>query len=216
MPASQAAETHCPPQPQSARAALTRANREARRLLREKGLLAASWAFRIHPVSAISGSIIDLGGTCLNAPALAELCGSVTSVAAAACTLGPGVEARIASLFATRQRVLAMALDQVASERLFTLADQVHARIARAAGRRGLRAGLPEHPGDPGVALDAQAAVLALAGVEAQAITAISAGMLRPVKSLSFLVALGADLPERGSEPRCARCASQGRCTFRK
>lgn len=223
MPALNPAETRCPPPAPAAHESLARARREARRMMREEGLLAPAWAFRIHPVRAIRGNDVELGGTRLHAAALASLFPCVTSVAAAACTLGPALEARVASLFASRQRVsgeharvMAIALDELASERLFRLCDQLHARIARAAKREGLRAGLPEHPGDPGVALDVQAEVLALAGIEPGAITANSSGMLRPVKSLSFLTALGAGLAHRDSTPRCARCASRERCSLKK
>ncbi len=223
MPAPQPAELRCPPPSPDTHGSLASARREARRLMREEGLLATAWAFHIHPVREIRGSLVELGDTSLVAPALAGLSGRVTSVAAAACTLGPALEARIASGFATRARVrgeharvLAMALDEVGSERLFRLADQLHARIVREANRRGLRAGLPEHPGDPGVAMDAQAKVLALAGIEAKSIAANASGMLKPVKSLCFLVALGADLPDRASAPRCVRCASRERCSLRK
>jgi hypothetical protein len=223
MPALQPAETRCPPPPPAVHGPLARARREAGRMMREQGLLVPVWSFRIHPVRAIRGSVVELGESRLLAPALASLFPCVTSVAAAACTLGPALEARIASLFASRQRVsgeharvLAIALDELASERLFTLCDQLHARIVRAAKREGLRTGLPEHPGDPGVALDVQAEVLALSGIEPGAITANASGMLRPLKSLSFLAALGAGLAHREGTPRCARCASRERCSLQK
>ncbi len=222
MPALHAAETRCPPSP-AVRAPLARVKRQAQRLLREEGLLEPVWAFRIHPVGAIRGDVLDLGDTAIRAPALAALFGQVSAVAAAACTIGAQVEARVASLFAARERVsgeharvLALALDELAGERLFRLSDELHARIARAARSQGWHAGAPESPGDPGVALDAQAAVLALSGISTQSILMNSSGMLWPLKSLSFVVALGAAVPDRPLASRCVRCGSRERCSQRR
>ena len=250
MHALQAAETRCPPPP-AARGSLARVKDSARRLMREDGLLAPVWAFRIHPVREIRGIFLDLGDGGICAPALVELPGTIAAVAAAACTLGPGVEARVTGMFAPRERsvgphesgvgphergvgshergvgpsergtgansrVLAMALDELASERLFRLSDQLHGRIARAAKSRGWRASAPESPGDPGIALDQQSAVLALSGIDTQAIVANASGMLWPVKSLSFVVVLGTDLPDRPAASRCISCASRERCSLRR
>ena len=113
-------------------------------------------------------------------------------------------------------RVLALALDELAGERLFRLSDELHARIARAARSQGWHAGAPESPGDPGVALDAQAAVLALSGISTQSILMNSSGMLWPLKSISFVVALGAAVPDRPLASRCVRCGSRERCSQRR
>jgi len=223
MHALQATETRCPPPSRLARAPLARARGEAGRLLREESLLAPVWAFRIHPVREIRAGFVDLGASGIRAPAIAELQEGVTAIAAAACTLGPALEARIAAMFATRERlrgapsrVLAMALDELANERLFRISDQLYARIVRAARVSGLRAGPPENPGDPGIALDEQSAVLALSGIETQAISANLSCMLSPVKSISFVVALGAGLPDRPAASRCLSCASRERCSLRQ
>jgi len=137
------------------------------------------------------------------------------AVAAAACTLGSALQERISSLFATRRRSLGLALDTVASELLFRLADRAFATIRREARRSGLGIGIEVSPGDPGVSLDQQARVLALADAARIGIHVIGAGMLSPMKSLSFLVALGPDLRRRPAPGRCNCCPSRDRCTVK-
>ena len=194
---------------------MARAAHEARLLVAREGLVVPASAFRVHRLSAMGEDTVDLGGATIRAPALAALTGRVTCVAAAACTLGPALEARVSALFADRQPLLAMALDSLGSEMLFKLSDRLHARIKREARRCGLQVGPPQNPGDPGVGIEAQPTVRALAGIGPDAVSADPGGMLRPVKSLTFLVALGEELPAQPLAPRCIHCPSRDRCTVR-
>jgi hypothetical protein len=217
MLATRAPEIHCP---HSARAgsrgrAIERARHEARLLLAHEQLAAPVSSFRMHPVLGIRGPLLELDGAELDAPVLAGLAGGITRVAPAACTLGPAVEERVSALFQEHKPVLAMALDSLATEMLFQLCDRLYARIRREARRHALRAGPPQHPGDAGLALAAQPTVIALSGIDTEAISANAQGMLCPVKSLSFVVALGPRLSVEPFLPRCARCASRDRCHLR-
>jgi hypothetical protein len=125
------------------------------------------------------------------------------------------MQERISALFATRRRSLALALDTVANELLFRLADRASATIRREARRAGLGIGVEASPGDPGVPLEQQARVLALADAARIGIHTTSAGMLSPMKSLSFLVALGPNLRGRSAPGRCNCCPSRDRCAVK-
>ncbi len=195
-------------------ARLVRARLDARRLLDEERLAEPCSAYRLHRVKAIRGSCFDMGEACLELPAFSELEG-ISSLASAACTLGARLEERVSDLFRSREPLLAMALDDLGTQLLFRLSDRLYARIRREARRQGLQAGEAQSPGDEGLSLAAQPAVLALAGIDAQLVSANSRGMLRPVKSLSFVVALGPHLPARSLPPRCLRCASREKCRVR-
>ena len=100
------------------------------------------------------------------------------------------------------------------AEDLFALADRLVAHIRSDARREGLRASAGLNPGDEGLALGEQHTVLALADGGSQGITGTRTGMLCPVKSLTFVVALGRALPE-SSAVRCDRCAARDRCRTR-
>ncbi|MFO1361449.1 MAG: hypothetical protein U1F45_03085 [Burkholderiales bacterium] len=198
----------------AAGAARARARYEAHALVAAEALVRPATAFRVWPVRSAQGARIDLGPRVIVAAGFAGCAGATEAVAAAACTLGPRLEQRVAALFAARRALLAFELDAIGTERLYALADRLAARIRRAARRAGWGAGAALHPGDAGMALDEQQAVLALAGAGTQGIAASAAGMLRPVKSLAFVVALGrAVSPPAGA--RCDRCGARARCRIR-
>ncbi len=89
--------------------------------------------------------------------------GELTALAFAVCTIGPALETRVRSLFTERRPSLALALDALGNELLFAVSrraqDLLQAEVKRAACSMAgeLR------PGDPGLGLEAQAAVLRLA-----------------------------------------------------
>ena len=135
--------------------------------------------------------------------------------AAAACTIGPALEQRVAELFRSGDRLLALELDALGNERLFCLAKHVLSAIERETKLRGERAGDERYPGDPGMALEEQPRVLELAGAAAKGIRSTPGGMLSPVKSMSFVVPLGSTL-RRSSGGPCSRCPSRARCATRR
>jgi hypothetical protein len=191
-----------------------RARDEALALVHAESLLAPKTAFRVWPVLGAREEGLDLGTLSLARPGFSGHAGEISAVAAAACTLGPRFERRVAALFHARRRLLALELDAIGTERLFALADRLAARIRRAARRAGLRASAALHPGDAGMPLGEQRAVLDLAGAGSKGIDVTAAGMLRPVKSLAFVVALGRDVPASAGA-RCNRCAARDRCRIR-
>jgi len=188
---------------------------EALAMIADEALASPAFSYRISEATAARDDRIAAGGLALHAPALASS-GGITALAAAACTLGAAMDARITQLFALRRPSLALALDAVARELLFRLADRAYARIRRDARKQGLDAGIETNPGDDDIALDQQPAVLTLADAEQIGITASTPGMLSPVRSISFVVALGHGLAGRSAAGgRCKRCPSRDRCTSR-
>lgn len=163
-----------------------RARHEARLLIGRERLVAPAFAYRIE-----------------------------NSVAAAACTIGPALERRVAELFRAGERLLALELDALGNERLFCLVKRVLSAIERETKRQGERVGDERYPGDPGMALDEQARVLELADAASKGIRSTPGGMLFPVKSMSFLVPLGTTLRKSSGGP-CSRCPSRTRCVSKR
>jgi hypothetical protein len=189
-----------------------RARDEAIGMIEREALVMPAFGYRILPVQTVRGDAIDVGDAALDAPVLAAEIGRLKAVAAAACTLGSAIQERVSALFAMRRRSLALALDTVANELLFRLADRASAAIGREARRTGLCAGIEASPGDPGMPITQQAGVLALADAARIGIHTAGAGMLWPMKSLSFLVALGPTRRRRSAPARCNCCPSRDRC----
>lgn len=189
------------------------ARREALAMIERDELVRPAFGYRILPVIGSRGDALDVGGFTLLAPGFEAGSVRVTALAAAACTLGAALETRVSELFAARRPSLALALDAIGTAMLYRTSDRALAAIRRAARREGLAAGAQSGPGDPGIGLDQQAAVLAMACGEERGITLTSGGMLAPARSVSFVVALGPDIARRSaSSARCARCPSRGRC----
>jgi len=191
-----------------------RARHDALALAEVESLAQPVTSHRVWPVRSAHGARFDLGEHSLDIPGFAGYSGDIVSVAAGACSLGPGFEQRVASLFHAQRRLLALELDALGTEWLFALADLLVTRIRRQARRTGLRASAELNPGDEGLALGAQRAVLALADGESHGIEVTPGGMVAPVKSLTFVVALGHALPE-SSATRCDRCGARDRCRIR-
>lgn len=192
-----------------------RAGREALALVESESLARPACGYRVWPVRRTRNGVFDLGERSLHIPGFAGFSGEIAAVAAGACTLGARLETRVSALFRARRRLVALELDVLGTESLFRLADRVVARIRSEARRAGLRTSAALNPGDPGLALGEQPGVLALAEGEPRGIALAPGGMLRPVKSLTFIVALGRALPE-SSVARCERCSARNRCRFRK
>jgi hypothetical protein len=194
--------------------ALESAKQDARRLSERESLARAMSWHRVWPVKEVRGDLFDLGRASLAIPGFGAFGARVSALAAGACTLGAALEARVGALWQAPNRLLALELDALGTELLFALAARAVAGIRREARRQGLEASAELNPGDPGLGLEAQPLVLALAGAERGGVRALERGMLNPVKSLSFVVALGRNLPGRAMQ-RCARCPARRRCRVR-
>ncbi|OGA19733.1 MAG: hypothetical protein A3H32_20255 [Betaproteobacteria bacterium RIFCSPLOWO2_02_FULL_63_19] len=185
---------------------------EALAIIAREPLTAPRFDYRIHRAKVTDNGWLSAGETTLYAPRFLVEPGELVAVAATVCTLGTALQERISELFATRRRSLALALDAVSNELLFRLADRATAAVRRAARSMDLEAGLEISPGDEGLPLDQQAAVLTLTGSSEHGLTVSDTGMLAPVKSLSVLVALGRNLRQRSAATRCDACPSRVRC----
>jgi len=196
-------------------AAADRARREAQALSEREALVKPHASYRVFPVIARRGDVFDLGELSVRVPHFAAYGDEVEALAAGACTVGPDLERRVSELFAARRPFLALALDRLGTEVVYRLSDRTLASIRGAAKAQGLKAADQANPGDRGIELDQQAAVLAIAGAAECGVTLTSSGMLSPRKSVSFVVAMGRNLPEQTVFGRCRRCPSRDRCPVR-
>lgn len=174
-----------------------RARREALAILEREALARPVFSYRIWPLG--------------EAPAFAAIHAEQSAVAAAACTLGAALEKRAGELFRAGRRLVALELDAAGSELVYCLSNVALATIRREAARRALHAGDELNPGDAGLLLHCQEAVVAMAAGGEHGIAATPGGMLSPLKSLAFIVPLGATL-SASAGLRCGRCASRAQC----
>lgn len=184
---------------------------EAMALARKEELVDAAYSYRIVDLDAAPTGTLTLAGETLHAPWLLPSSGRLTALACAVCSVGPRLEARVSALFAQKSASLALALDALGNELLLAVARRVQDRILTDVRRRKLTLSGELRPGDPGLALDAHAAVLRLAQGEAIGVGLHGGHTLLPLKSASFVMGVGIDLPA-AAWSRCDNCPSRHKC----
>jgi hypothetical protein len=155
--------------------------------------------------------VLRAGGEVLDALRLVPESGQLTAVAVGICTLGPKLEQRSTALFAERRMSLALALDKLGNELLFALSRRVQDRIVIEARKAHLTAAGELRAGDPGLPLQAQAAVQRLAGADEIGVSVTQGQVLHPLKSMSMVLGIGIDLPP-ARWSRCDDCPSAPKC----
>ena len=188
-----------------------RLRREAVQLAQTEDLLDAAYSYRIVPLEAPAAPQLRADGETLDAPRLLPESGQLTALACAVCTLGTRLEQRVTSLFAERRASLALALDELGNELLFAASRRVQDRILADANRRDLSMSGELRAGDPGLALDAQAAVLRLANANLIGVRVSDEQLMHPLKSVSMVMGIGIDLPP-ASWSRCDDCPRREKC----
>ena len=199
--------------PQSGRpsASRERLRREAIALARAEALVDAAYCYCIVPLAAPAAELLCAGGETLFAPWLLPASGQLTAIACAVCTLGPLLEKRVSELFAERRASLALALDGLGNELLFAISRRAQDRMQADVARRGLSMAGELRAGDPGLALDAQGAVLRLAQAETIGVELKPGHLMQPMKSTSMVLGVGIDLPAVHWS-RCDTCPTRDKC----
>ena len=188
-----------------------RFRRDALDLVKRENLLNAAFCYRIVPLDEPPSDVLRAGGEALDAVRLVPETGQLTAVAVGVCTLGSALEQRATALFAERRMSLALALDELGNHILFALSRRVQDRIVIEARKQHLTAAGELRAGDPGLPLQAQAAVQRLAGAESIGVTVTQGQVLHPLKSMSIVLGVGIDLPA-ARWSRCDDCPSAPKC----
>lgn len=191
---------------------IERLRREALELAAEPGLIEAAFSYRIMELEGPAATAgLSVAGEILEAPDLIPRRGRLTAVACAVCTLGAGLEQRVDALFRDKRPSLALVLDELGTELLFSLSERVVNRVRVEVRRRGLTVAGELRAGDPGLALEAQASVLRLAQAADIGVQLSDGQLMRPFKSTSLMLGVGIDLPA-ATWSRCDRCPSKAKC----
>jgi hypothetical protein len=188
-----------------------RFRRDAIDLVERENLLNAAYCYRIVALDEPPSNVLRAGGETLDALRLVPESGQLTAVAVGICTLGPALERRTTGLFAERRMSLALALDKLGNELLFALSRRVQDRIVVEARKAQLTAAGELRAGDPGLPLEAQAAVQRLAGADSIGVSVTHGQVMHPLKSMSMVLGIGIDLPS-ARWSRCDDCPSAPKC----
>ncbi len=188
-----------------------RFHREAEYLVERENLIAPAFSFNFAELEAPAAETLQVGGESLYAPRLKPETGELTGLACGVVTLGPGLERRVASLFAEKCYSLALALDDIGNRLLLAATRRAQDRMLAEARKRKLSMAGELRPGDPGLALQTQSLVLRLADAASIGIELTRGHALKPVKSISMVLGVGIDLPP-ARWSRCDECPSRATC----
>jgi len=173
----------------------------------------AAYSYEIVALAPPVDVWLRAGVETLHAPKLLPESGQLTALACAVATLGQALTDRVSELFAQRRAALALALDSLGNELLFALARRVQDRILADTMRKRLTMAGELRPGDPGLALDAQGAVLRLAQAQRIGVELTHGMLMRPHKSTSMVLGVGINLPATAWS-RCDDCPSNTKCAL--
>jgi len=188
-----------------------RMREQAAALLRSEMLSDIGFSYRIVALDAPVTEALTLEGETLLAPWLLPASGQLTALACAVCSVGPRLEQRVSLLFQEKRASLALALDALGNELLLAVSRRMQDRLAAEVRQRKLSMCGELRPGDPGLGLDAHAAVLRLAQADRIGVHLRGQHTLMPLKSMSVVLGVGVDLPP-ATWSRCDHCRSRPHC----
>jgi hypothetical protein len=131
-------------------------------------------------------------------------------------TLGAAWSEAVAACFRRDEPLRGYLLDDIGTTLLERLSRRLEAMARLSAHRRGLQAGSPRQPGQPGLPLSAQPLLAELAEARSIGIEVTATGMLAPVKSLSMIIGIGHGLPRWTQKDACLECPAFARCDHRR
>lgn len=177
-------------------------------------LLAPAVFYRRLQVKGLLHERLTLAdGGMLMGPLIGRELGRASEVVVALCTVGGALETKATEEF-NADPVRSLALYGVGSAAAETLAEAACRHFETLAAAAGLRTSVPLNPGMIGwPVLEGQSQIMALLAGEDVGVTLTPSGFLLPLKSLSFVLGLGADLSHDGCP--CDYCSMRETCRHR-
>lgn len=165
------------------------------------------------PVESFRHRQIALGGgSTLNGELIAQHLAPAQELAVVVCTIGRDLEERVSEVMG-REIVHALALYGVGSAAVEALANTACRRIELEAAERGLQTTIPLSPGMIGWSVEeGQPQIFGLVDGREIGVTLNPGGVMVPLKSLSMVIGLGAELIARGRT--CDYCAMKETCRY--
>ena len=180
-----------------------------------RGLLAPRAVVRWLEVTGLEADAIVAGGVTLTIPDVQHLWGAIEWIATAVCTIGDGLERRVAELWEARELPLASMLDSVGSGAVESLAEYVNDLLCQEAIPVGLPVTNRVSPGYGSWDVTQQKPLFELCAGDPIGVSLNEACFMSPVKSISLLAAAGEHARVDHYFSQCARCWMRD-CAYRR
>lgn len=164
------------------------------------------------PVVDFQHEQITFDGGTFTGPLVARAFAGASRLILALCTIGPGLEQRVAELMAT-DMTRAITLDGAGTAAVGEVSRLVKERIIANVESAGLRAGMKANPGQEGWPIEQQRTLFSLLPAERIGVRLTESCLMLPRKSVSFVIGCGAQMC--ADAVPCDFCSKQGRCQWR-
>lgn len=179
-------------------------------------LLEPATAYEIYPVTGMEPDRVLLeGDAAVSGSLVPSTFPEAKELAAAVCTIGPGLEKQVTEYSRAGETLRATLLDGIGSAAVDILAQEACRFISGEAAKRGLQGSSPVNPGMPGLPITEQWHLLELAHAGDIGLSLTSSGVMVPRKSTSLLIAIGPEMKTWTPAEVCARCNLRETCQYR-
>ena len=186
-------------------------------LAESRSLLSPAILYHLFPLREVREQAVVLdGGAVLSGHLLADRFGLAEQVALAICTLGAGVDRRVAAYRQEADEVRAVLLDGIGTAAIGELAEQAYELIRTVAAERGWKASAPFQTGQLDWPLEDHKVFFELLPAEELGLGLDSESLIIPSKSISMAVALGEEMLPIAMYRACKYCPLAEDCRFKR
>lgn len=164
------------------------------------------------PVEDFQHERIAFPGGTFSGPLVARAFAGSSRLYLALCTIGPGLEKRVAELMA-KDMMRAMALDGAGTAAIGEVSQLIRDRIIASAEKAGLTAGMRANPGQEGWPIEQQRTFFNLVPAERIGVSLTESCLMLPRKSVSFAIGCGENMC--ADNVPCDFCSKRDRCQWR-
>jgi hypothetical protein len=184
--------------------------------VKEFRLLKPVFAYHIYPISEIKDDRITLNnGVIINGKLLPSVLSKSKEFVTIVCTIGPGLENRVAENLKEGKALRGLLLDGIGTAAIDTLTVQACKSLRQEELSRRNQASSPLSPGMPGFPISEQKMILKLASADQIGLSLTSTGIMIPSKSTSAVIGVGPDMPTWTQAEVCSQCNLNKTCPYR-
>jgi hypothetical protein len=186
-------------------------------LAESRSLFGPSILYHLFPLREVREQAVVLdGGAVFRGHLLADRLGLAEQVALAICTLGPGLDERVAAYRQEGDEVRAVLLDGIGTAAIGELAEQAYELIRTVAAERGWKASAPFQTGQLDWPIEDHKVFFELLPAEELGLGLDSESLIIPSKSISMAVGLGEEMLPIAMHRACKYCPLTEDCRFRR